>query len=379
MLSLEFEDILKFRLLTDGLSISEGASEAWSEMFLGPMTLAEYATTGGVAIVLPGERYVNAPIAEREDVAELRFEDDQFVIRDERHTIPVRAIPVPAFHGGSQIDKLDGAERPHTAYGVTHTDRCRVSPIAGCAWRCKFCDLPYEFKYRKRHVDNLLAVITAALDDPQAPARHALISGGTPRRGADEAWMDDVFAYLAESSPMPVDVMMSPRRDLTHPEWLQSVGINTLSINLEVSDPNRAKQLAPAKSVLGRDHYLAYIERAVEAFGVGRVQSLLVVGSSIEPEESTLQGVQDLVDRGCIPVISPFRADPATPMRNLPSATFDEVMSVFLATVEICDRTDTGVWPGPRCIPCHHNTVTVADESDFFVDAEANLADSCAA
>lgn len=380
-MSLATEELLKLRLLAEGVRVEPRAHAAWTERYGGPLTLAEYATTSGVALVLPGDLYVNAPIVDDDAAAELRFDRDGFVVTHLGTVVPVEPIPVPAFHGQTQVDKLDGSVQRHTNYGVTHTDRCRVSPIAGCAWKCRFCDLPYEHAYRKRHAENLLDVIRVAQDDPLSPARHALISGGTPRRGragaSDEEWLDDVFAQLAAESPIPVDVMMSPRRELSHPAWLASVGVNAVSINMEVSDPERARVLTPAKARLGREHYLEYIERAVESFGVGRVQSLVVFGASIEPLDSTLRGVRDLAERGCIPVLSAFRPNAVTPMAGMPGATLAEMTDAYVATREICDRAGTGVKPGPRCIPCHHNTVTLPDGSDFYMGLDADLAEPC--
>lgn len=379
------QELLKFRLLADGVRVDGTAERAWTERFAGPLTLAEYATTSGVSLVLPSDLYVNAPVSVCDDVPELRVYGNDFVVVTDGTEVSVDPVPVPAFHELTQPDVLDGSLQPYTNYGVTHTDRCRVSPIAGCAWKCHFCDLPYEFAYRKRHRDNMLKVILVAAEDPLVPARHVLISGGTPRaplpaqpgRPAmdDEAWLDDVYAYLAEHSPLPVDVMMPPRRDPQHAAWLRSVGINMVSINLEVSDPDRARTLAPAKSRLGREYALDYIERAVQAFGVGFVQSLIVFGSIIEPIESTLRGVQDLVARGCIPVLSPFRPHHLTPLAQAPSATFEEIVEVYAGALEICDRADNGVRPGPRCIPCHHNTATVPEDSSFYVGLEGDLTD----
>jgi hypothetical protein len=375
---------LKFKLMANGISVRDEARDAWRARYGGPLTLAEYATTSGVALVLPGGVYVNAPLVDGGlEEAELGLAGDQFAVRTQCTEVPVEVVPVPAYHSRIQADVLNGTTQPYTNYGVTHTDRCRVSPISGCAWKCHFCDLPYEFAYRKRHEDNLLEVINAAEDDPIAPARHVLISGGTPRapiRGRagrpesnDEAWLDHVFEHLAERSPLPVDVMMPPRRDPRHPEWLRSVGVNMVSINLEVSDPGRARSIAPAKARLGRDYTLAYIERAVEAFGVGQVQSLVVFGRAIEPMESTLRGVRDLVERGCMPVLSPFRPHHLTPLSGSPGATYDEMVEAYLSTLDICSQVDNGVQPGPRCIPCHHNTATVPDGGSFYCDVDADL------
>lgn len=381
-MSLTPDELLKFRMLADGVAVRPAAQAAWLDRFVGPLTLAEYATTSGVSVILPGDLYVNAPLEASADTA-LDFQDGEFVVATPHGIRPVEVIPVPAFHDHVQHDLVEGDEQPYTNYGVTHTDRCRVSPIGGCAWKCKFCDLPYESVYRKKHQDNLLAVIQAAMDDPQAPARHVLISGGTPRAplaaregrpaSDDEAWIDGVFAYLAAHSTLPVDVMLPPRRDLSHPARLRAMGINMVSINLEVSDPARIRLLAPAKARVGRDHTLSYIERAVEAFGVGFVQSLIVFGPAIEPLDSTLRGVRDLADRGAIPVLSPFRPHHATPLASAPPASFEEIVYVYERTLEICDKAGTGVRPGPRCIPCHHNTATLPDDSGFYLGLSDDL------
>lgn len=378
MIDLTPAELLKLRLLANGVRVGADARQVWTDRYGGPLTLAEYATTSGVALELPGELYVNAPLVEEDRAPELRVSAGEFVVTDAGVDWPAGVIPVPAYHADEQADELDGRWQPHTNYGVTHTDRCRVSPIAGCAWKCQFCDLPYEFKYRKRHAENLLNVIRAAANDPLTPARHVLISGGTPRRN-DESWMDSVYEHLATHSPLPVDVMMPPREDFGHPEWLRSLGVNMLSVNLEVSDQERARAIAPAKSRFGRDHYLDYIERAVESFGVGQVQSLIVFGAAIEPIESTLRGVRDLVERGCVPVLSAFRPDPITPMGDLPGATLEEMLTVYRRALEICHRADNGVKPGPRCVPCHHNTVALPDGSDFYTGLDRDIKEPCLA
>ena len=376
------EELLKFRLLADGVRVDESARTAWRDRFDGPLTLAEYATTSGVSLIIADDLYVNAPLVVADDAPLLRHVNDTFVVDDGTLT-KVGVIPVPAFHTATVTDTTTGIAQSVTNYGVTHTDRVRVSPIGGCAWRCQFCDLPYENEYRKKHEDDLLRVIELATVDSAAPARHVLISGGTPRapRGArpgrpgsdDEAWLDGVFRAVAARSPLPVDVMMPPRRDLGHPAMLKTAGVSAVSINLEISDPKRTRELAPAKAKLGREHFLDYVERAVNAFGVGFVQSLLVFGSAIEPLESTLCGVQDLADRGCLPVLSAFRPHHATPLADAPPASYSEIVEAYARTLEICAVADTGVRPGPRCVPCQHNTVTLPDDSGFYVGLDGDL------
>jgi hypothetical protein len=373
------DEELKFYLLAHGLCINPEAESAWLERYGGPMTLSDYASTSGICFYTGNDIWINAPFIENfthDSQALLSHRDGCFAVERDGVTIPVSVVPVPRYHERSYHDPADGCDYPYTNLGVTHTDRCRVSPIEGCAWRCTFCDLPYEFRYRKKPIDELLEVIKLSVDDEPA-ARHVLVSGGTPRP-EDEPWLDEVYAVLAGASPISVDVMMPARHDFSYPAWMRSVGVNMMSINLEVSDHSRALKITPNKArLLGRELYLNYIEKAVEAFSVGFVQSLMVFGEVVESLDSTLEGVRDLAERGCLPVLSPFRPDPNTPLgkRGALPPTMDQMKYVWEKTVEICQRVGGGVKPGPRCIPCHHNTVTFPDGSSFYVPLGGDLTD----
>lgn len=364
------EQELKLNIMANGIHIDPQAEQAWLVQFEGPISLNEYASTSGVCLRIEDGQdgmWVNAPYAQeftREATARLQY-NGGFVVASAEAEFPAEIIPVPAFHSTTYED--GGQTYPYTNLGVTHTDRLRISPVEGCGMVCKFCNIPYELRYRKKPQEELLRVIEIAKDDEQTPARHVLISGGTPK-AQDEAWEDETYEFIIENSPLPVDIMMTPREDPAYARRLGEVGINSLSVNIEVFDAGRAKQLIPSKNRrFGPQGYLDYIEQAVEELGVGRVQSLILFGASIEPIESTIAGVKALVDRGCIPVLSPFRPDPRTPMENDPPTTEDEMKEVFQRTVEICDDSQSGVKPGPRCVPCHHNTISFSDGSDFFI------------
>ncbi|MBI4534448.1 MAG: radical SAM protein [Candidatus Melainabacteria bacterium] len=367
------EQELKFYVLAHGIKIDPAAEAAWHEQFAGPISLGEYASTSGACLYTQAGTYINAPFVEsftQSTEARLVF-DGNFAVVKGNLTIPVSVIPVPAYHQQTYVDCEK--EYPYTNLGVTHTDRCRISPIEGCAWVCKFCDMPFEKRYRRKPMDQLLKVIELAKDDKLSPARHVLISGGTPK-AYDEPWVDEVYAYIAEHSPIPVDVMMPARKDMTYPVWLRSVGVNMVSINIEVFDVERAKRIIPSKARhLGLNHYLDYIEASVSAFGVGFVQSLVVFGQAIEPIESTLAAVKALAKRGCMPVLSAFRPDFTTPMGKEPPATMEEIKHVYIEAMDICENSGSGVKLGPRCMACQHNTITFPDGSDFYVGPHESL------
>ena len=104
----------------------------------------------------------------------------------------------------------------------------------------------------------------------------------------------------------------------------------------------------------GLDFYLGFIEHAAEVLGPGRVRSMLMVG--LEPMEMTLDGVAAIAERGGVPVLSPFRPDPATPLRDRKPAGAAELEQTYLRAVDVA--ASHGAVLGPDCPPCTHNTLS---------------------
>src|SRR3989344_2491233 len=151
---------LKLYLLANGVRVEPEAGRGWARRFKGPLSLVEYASTSGVVLSIDGD-FVNAPFVEKfteATEASLVFDDGKVVVVLGGQRTAVGVIPVPAYHG---VTYQEGdVEHRHTEHGVTHTDRCRISPIQnGCAWVCQFCDLPFEKKYRQIPTERLLEVI----------------------------------------------------------------------------------------------------------------------------------------------------------------------------------------------------------------------------
>jgi hypothetical protein len=221
---------------------------------------------------------------------------------------------------------------------------------------CKFCNLPYEFRYRTKRVEGLVDSVRRALADPVQPAHHVLISGGTPK-SADVEYVREVYEAVITGFPdVPVDIMMVPRDDLMDPVWLDEIGVGELSVNLEIYNLELAGKLMRQKAKQGREHYLDYLEKAAGTLGSYRVRSMLMVG--LEPVEDTLAGVDAIAARGAVPVLSPFRPDPKTPLRDLQPTGSDRLEEIYLRARDITMGHDVPL--GPSCIPCSHNTVTLA-------------------
>lgn len=323
------------------------------------MTLAEYATTSGVILELPGDIYVNAPVFENfTEGTDIRLvhRDDGFLVETDGTDVPADPVPVPEYVLATNDDGV-----PYQDLGVTHTDRIRISPIAGCAWRCTFCDLPYEFDYRKKEIEHLVEVVRVAAKDPVLPAHHATVSGGTPKPG-DVGYLHDAVTTVAEEVDMPVDVMMVPREDPAYLEQYRDAGVDGLFLNAELVGQKASEEIMPQKAHLMKPYFLDAIDDAVGVFGAPKVRSLVILG--LEPVEDTLTGVEELAERGCVPVLSPFRPAPATPLSDREPPGVEEMETAWTRTVEIC--ADHDLKPGPPCTPCQHNTLTFPDETAFY-------------
>ena len=143
-----------------------------------------------------------------------------------------------------------------------------------------------------------------------------------------------------------------------HDAWYRG-----LTINLEIYSQEVARRMMRPKYDLGLRYYLDFIEQAVIQFGPGRVRSLLLVG--LGPLEDTLKAVDELVRRGCDPVLSPFRPDPHTPLRDAPPPTVNFLTETYERALEIVESQ--GGQLGPRCIPCQHNILTFPDQSGEYL------------
>ena len=350
---------LKLLLLAEGLHVEpEALAHLRENDTTGTLTPADYASTSGVILELGQDVWVNAPFIDHNPnfvespSCVLALSDGHLVVRGEGVEVLARFWLPPRYH----VETNRWGE-PYTSYAFTHTDRVRISPIEGCAMACQFCNLPYDFKYRSKRIEGLLDSVQAAVGDPVQPASHVLISGGTPHE-EDFAYVQDAYdAVLDRFGHLGVDVMMVPMPQVVDVDRLVANGVDGLSINIEIFNQDIAKRIMRRKWIQGLEQYLSFIERAASVLEPHRCRSMLMVG--LEPLEDTLAGVRAIAERGGVPVLSPFRPDPATPMRGRDQPSRDELREAYLRARDITE--ELGVPLGPRCIPCSHNTLSFAE------------------
>lgn len=355
--------LLKFELLEKGIVLSDAASVALIELN-GDRTLSpnDYASTSGMILELEDEVWVNVPIAlyNSNFVMGTPFRldfDGSFVVEGKGLLSRARFWPQPAYHDSSnQFGPLNN-------FVVTHGDRARLSPVRSCAMTCSFCNIPFDdpiTDYRLKSVESLIDATRVALADQIQPARHILISGGTPKP-KDIEWMQELYAtVLTEFSQVQVDLMMVPLPGLFDLPRLAALGLHELSINLELYNRDSAKRYMRQKYNQGLEFYLDFIEQASENLGPGRARSMLMVG--LEPLDDTLAGVRAIAQRGGTPVLSPFRPEPTTPLRSVPPPSATLMRQAFERAQEITEDYQLSL--GPDCPPCSHNVIGFARRRD---------------
>jgi hypothetical protein len=350
---------LKFDLLANGAVISATARSALRELSGdGRISSADYASTSGIILRLDRLEWVNVPITDFNPnfVTPTPYTFDHgpegFFVEGPELSATAEFWPVPDYHGA-----MGSNGRPLNNYVFTHGDRLRLSPTIGCAMECTFCNIPYDDTYAGvKPLDAMVEAVRAALEDPVQPARHMLISGGTPGPPHVEDLRDVYYAVLDQYSSIGVDIMMVPVDGLFDLPRLNQLGVNELSINLELWDEKLAATVMRHKHRQGRQHYLDFLEHASAELGGYRVRSMLLVG--IEPLDSTIAAVEAVAQRGCVPVLSPFRPDPGTPMADARPPSAATLREAYERGLDIASRH--GVALGPTCDPCTHNTLTFA-------------------
>ncbi|WP_457099666.1 radical SAM protein [Microbacterium sp. P5_E9] len=350
---------LKFTLMAEGASVTAAADAALSDIVDGGQwSPDDYASTRGLILRLDDDVWVNVPV-ERYNAnfvpgtsMTVDLGPDGFFVHGRGLESRAEFWPPASFH----FDKAANG-RPYWNYVVTHGDRSRLSPTIGCAMVCDFCNIPFDDTYAGvKPMAPMLEALQVALADGRQPGHHILISGGTPGPKHIPG-LQRVYETVLESfAGIPVDIMMVPLPGLFDLPRLDRLGVNELSINLEVYDEDVAAKVMRHKHRQGRQYYLDFLEEAAGALGGNRVRSMLMVG--IESSETTLDGVRAILERGCVPVLSPFKPDPATPLAASRPPTAEETLDVYLRARDIA--AELGGSLGPTCPPCTHNTLSFA-------------------
>jgi hypothetical protein len=287
---------LKLSLATRGVRV-DGSTAA----FRLPMESAP-----SVELVLPSGLRVGAPIV-TSDSEYVLVKDGGFhyLVRQGEHEerIEVRAVPVPRFLGRTTTRGI-----AMSRLARIHGSHLLVHPGASCGFSvvgtpCAFC--------REGARSGLEVVGTVA--DVVEVTRVALEEGLTDfvyfnsslyeREDGGLATLIPYIEGVRRHFDTMVAVQAHPPADDAWIDRVYAAGADAVSFNLEIFDPDLLDRHCIGRArYIGRERYLNALAYAAGIFPSGTVWSDLVLG--FEPLESTRAGIDGLVERGVVPVLS---------------------------------------------------------------------------
>lgn len=150
-------------------------------------------------------------------------------------------------------------------------------------------------------VADVVEVVRAAFDEGVASLVYV---NGSPFEAEDGgmAFLAPYIEAIRKHFDTLVAVQTHPPKALSWIDRTYAMGVDALSFNLEIFDPELLNRHCIGRSrYIGRERYLEALEHAAKVFPSGTVWTDLVVG--LEPLESTIEGIDTLTAMGVLPVV----------------------------------------------------------------------------
>lgn len=266
-----------------------------------------------IDLILPESTWVTAPIA-----ASITQESPFLLIQDgekgelhwqgkEGEAPPLRvecAPPTPFLNATSP------SGIPLLSFGSMHGNFLALSPIGECRYlgteeQCRFCSLSQSNVPPRIPVEDVIYAIEVAKEARKVEMVFLNV-GDLPGDDRGIRALEPYIRAIKKSFDVLVAVDALPPANNAWIDRTYAMGVDSISYNLEVYDGAAFAALCPGLDKhIGRARFLDALAYAATVFPPGAVICHLIVGS--EPLESTLAGVEALVERRVVPVLPVFR------------------------------------------------------------------------
>ena len=356
---------LKFKILCEGVTLSNNFLNS-SKRIKGPSYLRS-GLSSGLDIVLPKKIWVNAAIKEqyaRNSNFVIDYQKGKYFLKDNQNNIEIAVTPEPQYYSRKASD---GTLLKNI--GTLRGDRLSIAVGKYCdiwnneKFRCKFCAIGATSKNepKTKPINQIIELLNYSLYDPIVAAKHVYLNAGnqgTVCNGFNN--FTQIIKKIKETFGIHVHLNPCPPKEEKYINMIYDVGLDEISFNIDVFDPERAKIIIPAKHKM-RELYIKMLKYAVKVFGFGNVSSCLVVG--MEDIDSTIKGVDFLCSIGVVPKLSCFRPLVGSALEHITPPSYKFIMDVYFRVKELCKRWDVPL--GPLCYACQLHSIVCPDDSEL--------------
>jgi hypothetical protein len=306
---------LKLELLAHGLRLSKGV-RALPDLAGG--LRGEGGAPASVELLLPGDLWVSAPVRAEDSAGSpftLLVEGDlHLLVRGGDERTEVRLVPAPAFYRRRTAEGT-----PMWRIGRVYGGCLVISPAMACSlalWGvpCSFCangtshtvDTPPPVPPVE-----VVEVVRAAFAEGAAEFVY-FNSGSTGRDDHGITFLEPYVRAVKRHFDTLVAVQLHPPESNDWIDQTYAIGVDALSYSVEIHDAEALERHCRGRvRQIGRQRYYDALRHAASIFPSGTVWSDLIVG--LEPEASTLRGIDVLTGMGVLPVLSLSRPNGAEP------------------------------------------------------------------
>ncbi|MBW1988811.1 MAG: hypothetical protein JRI97_04615 [Deltaproteobacteria bacterium] len=214
---------------------------------------------------------------------------------------------------------------------------------------CAYCALGSGPDKPKTKSPKLLRSVLVELKKRGTAYSEVNINAGALQNGeAALSLYEKAVAAVRGVVNWPVYVQLCPPGIPDAARRLAEAGVDAVSYNLEIWDPDLRKALLPEKSRVSREGYLEALEDACAVLGRGQASSWLIAG--LEPVSSTMEGIRAVAQTGAVPFVTVFRPLLGSRLQNEPPPDPDALVPVF---EELCRvLAQTGLSPARSKAGC---------------------------
>jgi len=330
----------KLSLVSRGLALPHGLSEAsrWLAQTNAAESVLDLRLPSGHFCSVP----VGQPYTEESGFSIQSVGGNQATLECGGELETVTLIEAPAFY-----KQLTRKGNRMGSFASLHDKLLILQPFMGCGFfankgdACAYCQydsMLNEAEPPLRDPLELVEVVVAALAERDIDTVY-LYNGYSPSDDVGLFKLLPVIALLRRHlGHRQIALETVAPKDLTVIDDLYAAGLDIFICNLEVFEKDKFAEVCSGKEKAGGQAAIfKTLDYAVKVFRPGTVVSHLIVG--LEPVASTVKGMEELVAKGAVPLLIPFRPLPNTPLQSQSIPSLDDIEEVLLKQYELLEAS----------------------------------------